>query len=606
MRKKGAKKNDVRENIRILLEKYDRQHLLNQVKRKKNIDMIYDELCKEAARLGKQTNFNDPDAPFYFSDYPETQKKIDQLIAKHASKMQTLIEQGDEDEWMLSVRKNNAMIGMLTAGTKIPESTLKAWTQPHLDALAAFQQRKQNGMGLSERVWNLSQQTKQELELALDIGLGEGKSAAELSRDVRKFLNEPHKLFRRVRDKHGVLRLSKAARAYHPGQGVYRSSYKNAIRMTGTENNMAYRTADHEKWGKLDFVIGIEIRLSNNHTLNGKPFHDICDEMVGKYPKDFKFTGWHPQCRCFAIPILADWEEQLKVMDMQDAGEDLSNYHYAGEVTEMPEGYGKWMEDNAERIANAKSLPYFIKDNPEYTSGRLNKIQDNGSVLLGYEPLVEQERKFVESCVHNLGKKMELFNNDVNIVFTNTLEKGVMMEWGKDRTLYISTARYEAEGVEGGFTVGRSLMNAFKKLSTGQSSKLLFNEEYALECLFHEHVHSIYSPEKFVFHPKSANGIIAETCTQIYARRHYNEMIKAFDKNALFPNYGKIQTEGLGYKRYCGYARSLTKGNLTDELLLSVIKEEVAGADVLVGQLMKKELSKDVSESLIYSLFRSR
>lgn len=604
MRKKGAKKNDVRENIRIMLGKYDRQHLINQARQKKNIDMIYDELCKEAARLGKQTNFNDPDAPFYFSDYPETQKKIDQLIAKHASKMQTLIEQGDEDEWMLSVSKNNAMIGMLTAGTKIPEATLKAWKQPHLDALAAFQQRKQNGMGLSERVWNLSQQAKEELELALDIGLGEGKSAAELSRDVRKFLNEPHKLFRRVRDKHGVLRLSKAARAYHPGQGVYRSSYKNAIRMTGTENNMAYRTADHEKWGKLDFVIGIEIRLSNNHTLNGKPFHDICDEMAGKYPKDFKFTGWHPQCRCFAIPILADWEEQLKVMDMQDAGEDLSDYHYTGEVTEMPEGYSKWMEDNAERIANAKSLPYFIKDNPEYTSGRLNKIQDNGSVLLGYEPLVEQERKFVESCVHNLGKKMELFNNDVNIVFTNTLEKGVMMEWGKDRTLYISTARYEAEGVEGGFTVGRSLMNAFKKLSTGQSSKLLFNEEYALECLFHEHVHSIYSPGKFVFHPKSANGIIAETCTQIYARRHYNEMIKAFDKNALFPNYGKIQTEGLGYKRYCGYARSLTKDNLTDELLLSIIKENVPGTDVFVNQLIKEGISKDVARNYVGNKFR--
>ena len=78
--------------------------------------------------------------------------------------------------------------------------------------------------------------------------------------------------------------------------------------MTATENNMAYRTADHEAWGELDFVIGQHIQLSNNHTIkNSKgirvPFHDICDEMEGNYPKDFKFTGWHPFCRCFATPI---------------------------------------------------------------------------------------------------------------------------------------------------------------------------------------------------------------------------------------------------------------------------------------------------------------
>ena len=59
-----------------------------------------------------------------------------------------------------------------------------------------------------------------------------------LSRDVRRYLRNPDKLFRRVRDKHGNLRLSKAAKAYHPGRGVYRSSYRNALRLTATENNM--------------------------------------------------------------------------------------------------------------------------------------------------------------------------------------------------------------------------------------------------------------------------------------------------------------------------------------------------------------------------------
>jgi hypothetical protein len=126
-----------------------------------------------------------------------------------------------------------------------------------MEALKAFQERKINGLGLSDRVWNYSRQLKGELELGIDIALGEGRSAAQLSRDLRQYLQNPDKLFRRVKDKHGILHLSKNAQKYHPGPGVYRSSYKNAMRLTRTEINMAYRVADYEKYQQLDFVTGI-------------------------------------------------------------------------------------------------------------------------------------------------------------------------------------------------------------------------------------------------------------------------------------------------------------------------------------------------------------
>lgn len=139
-------------------------------------------------------------------------------------------------------------------------------------------------MNLSDRVWRYTEQFKSEIELGIDIGLRDGLSADELSRDLRQYLQHPDKLLRRVRDEHGNLVLSKAAKAFHPGQGVYRSSYKNARRLAATETNMAYRTADYVRWQQLDFVVGIEIHLSNNHTLNGVPFEDICDFLQGRYP----------------------------------------------------------------------------------------------------------------------------------------------------------------------------------------------------------------------------------------------------------------------------------------------------------------------------------
>ncbi len=186
-----------------------------------------------------------------------------------------------------------------------------------------------------------------------------------MSRDVRRYLRNPDKLFRRVRDKHGNLRLSKAAKAYHPGRGVYRSSYRNALRLTATENNMAYRTADHLRWQQQPFVVGIEIKLSNNHTCKGVigRFVDICDDLAGVYPKDFKFVGWHPHCRCYCVPKQASKEEFMEYQQRLLNGEDVSNYHFKGEVKDLPRNFKDWYTDNTDRIARAKSQPYFLRDN---------------------------------------------------------------------------------------------------------------------------------------------------------------------------------------------------------------------------------------------------
>lgn len=235
-------------------------------------------------------------------------------------------------------------------------------------------------MGLSERVWSFVNQTKEEFELAIEVGMTEGRSAADLSRDVRQALREPAKLFRRVPDKEtGQLRLSKAAQAYNPGRGVYRSSFKNALRLTATENNMAYRRSDHERWQNTPWVLGIEISTStNNHEQE-----DICDELAGKYPKDFVFVGWHPFCRCFATPILPDEEEYDKYEEALIAGDDVDDFEFSGRVEDLPENFTEWCEENAERIENASSDPYFLRDNFE------DGDPSNG-------PLWEKEREAVE------------------------------------------------------------------------------------------------------------------------------------------------------------------------------------------------------------------
>lgn len=342
---------------------YDRKHLANIAKRLKAISSAYEKAVKKGCTLAESTSFADPEGEFKFRDYPQIKKQLDDILNDLRQNLGIVIKDGDREAWLLSSEKNDDLVKEITKGISLPTKLLAQFNNQNMAALAAFQGRKVAGMGLSKRVWNLTDQFKGELELALELGLGDGKSAAELTHNVQQYLREPNRLFHRVRDEKGVLRLSEAAKAYHPGQGVYRSSYKNAMRLTATENNMAYRTADHLRWQQLDFVLGIEIKLSNNHTLNGKEFKDICDELNGTYPKDFKFVGWHPFCRCFAVPKLATPEQVAEQARRMADGEDDSGFKYPGTEDSFPKNFTDWVKDNSSRIVRARKIPYFLKDN---------------------------------------------------------------------------------------------------------------------------------------------------------------------------------------------------------------------------------------------------
>lgn len=330
------------------------------------IDKLYQLALSDFAKIANGIRpLNDK--VFSFSDYPSAKRMADRIISDLAKNIKLVIDNGQKEQWEFANLKNDAFLESILDTSKVSKETLASWQDRNLDALKSFQKRKLNGLGLSDRVWNYSQQMKTQMELGFDIALGEGKSAAELAKELKDYLVNPDKLFRRVRNKHGNLVLSKNAKAFNPGQGKYRSSYKNAMRLSRTEINMAYREADHLRWQKSAFVVGFEVKLSNNHTLNGIPFVDICDDLKGKYPKDFVFRGWHPQCRCHAISILMDPDEfdtdELNELKSAINGTEYKKYISRNTVTDVPPGFKEWIANNAERSNGWKSQPFFIADN---------------------------------------------------------------------------------------------------------------------------------------------------------------------------------------------------------------------------------------------------
>ena len=308
-------------------------------------------------------------------DYPAIRKRVEKLLQKLQDGLSSIILNGIKSEWTLANNKNSELARQVFGDNvgKLSQAQYRRYFSTNDSAREAFEMRKVNGLNLSDRVWRYTDQFKAEIELGLDVGIRNGLSADDMSQELRQFLKYPDKLFRRVRDEHGELQLSKRAAAFHPGQGVYRSSYKNARRLAATETNIAYMTADYERWQQLDFVVGIEIKLSNNHTLNGVPFTDICDKLKGRYPKDFKFTGWHPLCRCQAVTILKTDEEIAEDTRRILDGEPLDGKS-VNRVDDVPGDFKQWLKDNEERAKRSYSVPYFIKDNPKYLPKGYSKL----------------------------------------------------------------------------------------------------------------------------------------------------------------------------------------------------------------------------------------
>lgn len=359
------------------LSRKERQRL------EREIQKLYRKAVDDAAAIGAQLPPLDPNKPLDFAKNKSANKSINRIIKRLNDGISRAIARSCEKNWDIANQKNDTLVKDVIrnlADNAVMQAYEARMLERNTAARDAFIKKAEEGFKGSSRIWN-NEMFKSELELAMSLGLEKGQSAGSLARDLRHYLNAPDMLFRRVRDKYGNLVLSQRAKAYHPGQGVYRSAYKNALRFAGTTTNMAYRSADYERIQNEHFVVGIEIHLSNNHTTKNskgeeEPLHDICDILQGKYPKDFMWSGWHPNCRCYMTTILKTAEESREDLRRVMRGEQpLPPEQSKNYVGDTPQAFKDWIVDNDERLARSSSLPYFVRDNAKYVDAALYKTE---------------------------------------------------------------------------------------------------------------------------------------------------------------------------------------------------------------------------------------
>lgn len=341
-----------------LLSFHDQQHITRMFVQEQRVNVIFNQfvsaIAPEMRRWKDAGNKNS-----VWVRNPGIEKTIDRSLIWLQSNLEKEIKSGQTKAWEEAVLKNDKFVESYIKGMSLSSIVKDGMFKRNLDALELLQNRTENGLNLSQRVWNITGQTKGHIETFLESGIASGRSADAISRDFRQLLNNPDKRFRRVRNAEGKLVFSQPMKDYHPGRGVYRSSKMNAIRVSATETNMGYRVSDSERWKQLDFVLGFEVKRSRN----GHPCA-VCDALVGRYPKDFIFPGWHPFCICIAVPIVLEHED---FADFLLTDQIPANKY----VRDIPTKALEWMNNYTQKTG---SVPYFVKKNESILSKPIRKI----------------------------------------------------------------------------------------------------------------------------------------------------------------------------------------------------------------------------------------
>ncbi len=157
-----------------------------------------------------------------------------------------------------------------------------------------------DGIELSAKIWNIDQTSLAAMRQFISETMFGQKNPAALYAQMKSFLLMPNVDMR--------TRYWRDFFAQNPpGRGVYRSAYKNILRVIRTEANRAYRMATQLSAKQLSWVSGLQWMLSPAH-----PEYDVCDSYAnedgyglgaGVYPVGGLPDSGHPHCICYVLMV---------------------------------------------------------------------------------------------------------------------------------------------------------------------------------------------------------------------------------------------------------------------------------------------------------------
>ena len=358
----------------------------------KRLGRLYSDYVKKLTSLGYGEDVLEDDALFNFDNFPQLKARLNDIFNDYYQNSLLCYKSGITDGVAFAYIHDEMVIGGYSVLT---DKAIRVARDTAAATFISNRLKTKNGLNLAQIIWNYCQQTKSEFEMAMSNtiadGIKKGSSAEEVGKSIRKYLNDPDMMYRRYHtikvQKNGKKKDvvtwrrrriidGKVRFVEEPlekvGMGVYRSARKNALRVARTEINSAYHKARNERWQNEPFVIGQYIHVSPQHNID-----DICNDLEGRYPKDYVWISWHAQCICTSDPITIQGDEKKEFYKRLMAGEDMSNYVSPFAVLTMPEKYNQYIKDNSEAIVKAGmrgKLAWHLQDNTKYWAHLLSPL----------------------------------------------------------------------------------------------------------------------------------------------------------------------------------------------------------------------------------------
>jgi hypothetical protein len=164
------------------------------------------------------------------------------------------------------------------------------WAGINYEALDFLKKYRPHGLTLSQELWNITWVTQRNLMNRIGVAVVTGEKTATLARDIENLLGVAEGRKLTTRGKLSVL----------PGRGIYRDSYKNAMRVARTELSRAYIEGQHRYIAVKPWIIGVI------HRIGGPSPCEECQDLVGTfYPKgEYSEIPVHPHCMCYEEQVI--------------------------------------------------------------------------------------------------------------------------------------------------------------------------------------------------------------------------------------------------------------------------------------------------------------
>jgi hypothetical protein len=195
----------------------------------------------------------------------------------------------DAEAWQdMNLMEERLSFGMTSTLANNGSPTIAKGSQVYKDvtdkAYQAIVTKNNNGLQLSTRIWELTKRSELEIRRILEQQISQGTSSTVVAKNLEGYLvDEPIK-----------------------GIGVYQKPRANAERLTRTETNRAYVSAQAQ-WAKTrGWVKSIMVTLSSAH-------EDVsgcdCEIHAGEEMDPDKFASsvpFHPHCMCYGTIVIKD------------------------------------------------------------------------------------------------------------------------------------------------------------------------------------------------------------------------------------------------------------------------------------------------------------